>query len=153
MENVMMAKGGWFGRVLNTVAGWVALVLFIAVALPLGTLYGFARRVRRHVVDMFASSGFRIGDMKRMLATSGVIVSALFAYVYLFAVEVSALAAGPLLAWCGVVMFYVVVKYGHREINLIQELKNRNDAVVYHFRSYGILIALLLAAPVLALAL
>lgn len=102
---------------------------------------------------MIARIHAKTGDMKRTLIVTGSIVTAIFAYVYLFFVEVSALAAGPMLGWIGVVFFYVVVKYGHSEIDLIQELQEGNDAVANHFRSYALIIAVLLSAPVLALAL
>ncbi|MCB9216139.1 MAG: hypothetical protein R3F28_06385 [Candidatus Kapaibacterium sp.] len=135
----------WLRDAVAAAGSMIAIIaLYILHWLWEGTLW-IGRQLRRvHTAT---------GDMKRTLISVGVVSSALFAYIYLFAVEVSALAAGPLLAWVGIVMFYVVVKFGHREIDLIQELKEGNSAVVYHFRSYAILIALLLAAPVLALAL
>lgn len=94
---------------------------------------GIARGARRAHVNL--------GDMKRTLV--GLVIAAVtaFATIYAFAVQFSAFAAAVLMAVFGSALFYVIVRYGHSEIDLIQHLEEGNEAVPRHFFSYAFIIA------------
>lgn len=83
----------------------------------------------------------RVGQMKKTLIGLAVVVVGTFAYLYGNHIELSEFAARPLIAIIGCSLYYVVVRYGHNEIDIIAELKGGNRAIATYFLGYAGLIA------------
>lgn len=88
----------------------------------------------------------RIGQMRKTLISMWLVFGGAFAFLYLNLIELSEFAAKPLTALIGCSIFYVVVRFGHNEINVIQELQQGNHAPAIYFLAYAGIIALALLA-------
>lgn len=134
------------GRVLNglkTVAGYVLIVLLIATS----PVWGIPALMWKGVKKLNA----RVGQMKKTLIGVGVVSVGAFALIYGLAIQFSVFTAGVLMAAIGCALFYVVVRYGHNEIDTIHELTERqNMAVSKYFLNYALIIAAVLAAALVA---
>lgn len=139
METVLERQG----KSVEGVKEWVTVIAAL-LTLPIWILPYFVVRGVRWL-------SAHVGQMKKTLIGAGVIVAGAFAVVYGAAVQFSVFTAGPLMAVIGVALFYVLVRYGHNEIDTIKELTEcRNEAVARHFFSYAFIIALVLCAALVA---
>lgn len=129
-----LPQKGFFGKLWDG----FAVVLVLALGLLLFTLSSPALLVR------FVYK--RIGRMRKTLLSLWLVVGGLFALLYSHFVELSDFAAKPLTALIGCSIFYTIVRFGHDEINIINELKQGNHAVSIYFLAYAGIIALSLLA-------
>ena len=107
------------------------MVLALVVVAPPYYAYRFVRWI--HV---------GMGQMKKTLIGTSVVVIGIFAFIYGQAIELSEFAASPLLAIIGCSLFYVIVRYGHDEIDIINEItEKQNSAVALYFLAYAAIIA------------
>lgn len=134
------------GRVLSglkTVAGYVLIVLLIATS----PVWGLPVLAWKGVQKLNA----RVGQMKKTLIGVGVVSVGAFALIYGLAIQFSVFTAGVLMAAIGCALFYVVVRYGHDEIDTIRELtEKQNAAIPRYFFNYALIIACVLAAALVA---
>lgn len=99
------------------------------------------------VIDMVLG---RTGQMKRTLILGWAVALFSFSRVYETMPEVSAFAAGPLLAIAGITLLYAVARYGHTKLDLINELKRGNLAPAVYFLGYAFIIGVGVAVAMLA---
>ncbi len=89
-------------------------------------------------------------QMKRTLALAWVGVLYGFVELYDSAQQFSGFAAGPLAAMTAVTLHYVVLRYGHRKLDVITELKSGNIAVALYVLAIAFLICIPISVALLA---
>ena len=134
MQAIPLPQKGFFGKLWDGVAVMLTLGVGLLVLALSSPVMGV-----RWVYN-------RLGRMRKTLLSLWLVVGGLFAFLYVNFVELSEFAAKPLTGLIGCSIFYVVVRFGHNEIDIINELKGGNHAVALYFLAYAAIIALSLLA-------